>query len=36
MDASMRLMRRTHHDAMNTSMFDEGAYFASPASALGM
>jgi hypothetical protein len=31
MDALMRQMRQTHHDAMNTSMFDAEAYFdASP------
>jgi hypothetical protein len=26
MDALMRMMRQTHHDAMNTSMFDAEAY----------
>jgi hypothetical protein len=26
MDAVMRLMRQTHHDPMNTSMFDAEAY----------
>jgi hypothetical protein len=26
MDALMRTMRQTHHDAMNTSMFDAEAY----------
>jgi hypothetical protein len=28
MDALMRLMRQTRHDAMNTSMFDAEAYVA--------
>jgi hypothetical protein len=26
MDALMRVMRQTHHDPMNTSMFDAEAY----------
>jgi hypothetical protein len=26
MDALMRMMRQTHHDAINTSMFDAKAY----------
>jgi hypothetical protein len=28
MDGLMRMMRQTHHDAMNTSMFDAEAYMA--------
>jgi hypothetical protein len=30
MDALMRMMRQTHHDAMNTSMFDAEAYKIAP------